>query len=391
MMVIFFMILGQMVLFLPSCWADGTVSQPSSRGSDFRLFSVVTGSLDADAYRLWWGGDGTPEAGATLAVGDVVSRISTPAGLRAVVHARGLSSPDGLALHPVTGDLYVAEETAGQVCRVSGDACIPVLWGLSSPEGIAFSAAGDLYALEDVEDGRLWKLPAGSADPLVVAEHLDAPEDIELEPGGTFVFTESTVQFSQPLQYRTRVSRFDPSSGQIVQLRQDALLWSYSGLEISAGGQIYVCNEASGVGTRHSVFKLDPVTGERSLFVTNLVAPEGLSLTAAGEFPLLVAEEDTGAGNGRLTSVAENGSRSVFATGFLNIEDVVVDGEGRIYVTEDSSGMVLRIEPEPSPVGLGWGWAGFLILFFAIMDGGGPPWLGRPWNASRTRINSPES
>jgi sugar lactone lactonase YvrE len=58
----------------------------------------------------------------------------------------------------------VAEELAGRVSRVDADGTVtPLVEGLASPEGIAFDPAGNLYVVEDVQDGRLLRVdPDGS-------------------------------------------------------------------------------------------------------------------------------------------------------------------------------------------------------------------------------------
>jgi glucose/arabinose dehydrogenase len=84
----------------------------------------------------------------------------------------------------------------------------------------------------------------------------------------------------------------------------------------------------------------------RTLFTSNLVAPEGARFAANGEFPLYVAEEDIGGGVGRLSRVEADGSHMPFCTGFYSIEDVVQDENGRLYVSEDGSGLVIVIEAD---------------------------------------------
>ena len=87
--------------------------------------------------------------------------------------ARGLRSPDGLAIDPYSGSLFISEEDAAQIIqrdsdgatRVVIDANTPVFDetdegriaapGLRSPEGLAFERNGCLYVVEDVPDGRL--------------------------------------------------------------------------------------------------------------------------------------------------------------------------------------------------------------------------------------------
>jgi hypothetical protein len=144
----------------------------------------------------------------------------------------------------------------------------------------------------------------------------------------------------------------------------DVAFWSYAGLAIGPDGLLYVTNEISGreitqtvvvvpgvltltftLYTTDSIFAVDPTTGERTLFASNLVSPEGLRFSANGDFPLHVAEEDVGDGGGRLSQVESDGSHTPLCTGFFNIEDVAVDQKGWLYVSEDTSGLVILIKP----------------------------------------------
>jgi alkaline phosphatase len=287
------------------------------------------------------------------AVGDPVPRIQCPAGYTAAIYAEGLSSPDGLAFSP-SGLLYVAEETAGWVSRIESNGSVtPVISGLASPEGIAFDNTGNLYVVEDVQGGRLVKM-ATDGITITLATGLDAPEGVTWASDGTLYITESNVQFASipPDLPRTRVTAVSPL-GEVTRILTDTLYWSYAGITMGSDGLLYVTNEASGVithgmGTHDSIFTVDPATPmTRTLFASNLVTPEGLRFAANGEFPLYVAEENTGGGAGLLSRVEADGSHTPFCTGFYSIEDVIQDEDGRLYVSEDGSDSVIVIEAAP--------------------------------------------
>jgi len=99
--------------------------------------------------------------------------------------------------------------------------------------------------------------------------------------------------------------------------------------------------------TNDSVFAVDPATGTQTVFASGLIRPEGLSFSADGGFPLYVAEE-IGNRAGRLSRVGPDGQRTTVCSGFRVIEDVTVDPQGNLYVSEDGSGSVLRISPTHS-------------------------------------------
>ena len=208
-------------------------------------------------------------------------------------------------------------------------------------QGIAFDTDGNLYVVEDVQNGRLLQVaPGGGTTEL--ATGLDAPEGVVWASDGATYITESNVQFD-PLNLQTQVTAVVSPS--VTVLTTDTLS-SYAGITLGTDGLLYVTNELSGagVGTDDSIFTVDPATGERTLFATGLIRPEGLRFAANGGFPLYVAEEDTGGGTGRLSRVEADGSHTPFCTGFGTIEDVAVDDSGRLYVSEDSTGYIIVIE-----------------------------------------------
>ena len=284
--------------------------------------------------------------GSVLSRGESIPRIECPPGYTVAFYAQGLSAPDGLAFSP-SGALYVAEETSGRVSRIAPDGgATPVVSGLANPEGIAFDDAGNLYVVEDVQEGRLVRVATdGTTTTLVTG--LDAPEGVvwRAENDALYV-TESNAEFASFPQntLRTHVTVVSPQSGSATRLVTDALS-SYAGIAMGPDELLYVTNEASGLITNASIFSVDPGTGARPLFASDLLAPEGLRF-ADGGFPLYVVEEDTGDGRGRLSRVEADGSHAPFCSGFYSIEDVVLDKAGRLYVSEDGSGSIIVIERE---------------------------------------------
>lgn len=289
----------------------------------------------------------TAPAVASTVAGDPLPRITCPPGYEASVYAEGLSSPDGLAFAP-DGVLYVAEETAGQVSRVDPNGIItPVIAGLDSPEGIAFDQAGNLYVVEDVENGRLLCVDPGGGQEILAADR-DAPEGVVWSHDGYLYITESNVQFTDNLEdMRTRVTRVS-QGGEVAVICEDIVPYSYSGITLGADGLLYVSNETSMNFFPESVFQVTPViSGARTLFVSDLVAPEGQRFAPGGGFPLYVVEEDLGDGQGRVSVIQADGTHQPFCTGFYAIEDVALDGYGNLYVSEDTTGTIVKIIHTP--------------------------------------------
>ncbi len=296
-------------------------------------------------------------------------RVRCAPGYTATIYVEGLSSPDGLAFSPA-GVLHVAEETAGWVSQIGLTGGVtPVISGVTDPEGIAFDSFGSLYVVEDSQAGRVIKRsPDGVTTTL--ATDFDAPEGVAWASDDVLYVTESNMEFvTNPFDLQTRIAAVS-SSGLVTRVitntpivnGTDVVFWSYAGLAIGPDGLLYVTNEISGkeitqtmvlpggftltftLFTTDSVFTVDPDTGSRVLFASNLLSPEGLCFSADGDFPVYVAEEDVGDGTGRLSRVESDGSHTPLCTGFFNIEDVTVDRNGRLYVSEDTSGLIILVE-----------------------------------------------
>jgi sugar lactone lactonase YvrE len=291
-----------------------------------------------------------PMAKQSPVAGEPLPRIVCPEEFEAFVYAAGLESPGGLAFDE-NDVLYVAEEKGKQVTRIEpGGAKTTVATGLAEPEGIALDPAGNLYVVEDIENGRLLRIEPGGQQ-TVLATGLAAPEGVVWSPDEQLYITESNVQFIEniPWDVVSGVTRISPE-GSVTKVLTDTLLWSYSAITRGGDGLLYVANEASNVGTTDSIFQIDPLTGIRTLFASDLTAPEGLHFSPGGYFPLYATEEDVGDGIGRLNLVQSTGAHQVLCTGFRRPEGVAVDSKGNLYVT-DQDLIVQILAPDLVPPG----------------------------------------
>ena len=136
--------------------------------------------------------------------------------------AKGLRGPDGIAIDPLTGEIYVSEENAAAIVRIKPngarqvviDATNPVYeeedgrWekveGLRSPEGLALDGRGRLHVVEDVPGGRLIvfdlreKLSkvgvSGKVVSLPIEDSRYAWESIDLRPSGELLLAGSSME-----------------------------------------------------------------------------------------------------------------------------------------------------------------------------------------------------
>lgn len=274
------------------------------------------------------------------AQGSSLPEIQLPSGYTASVFCIDVNGADGLALSEA-GDLYAVSEADGCIYSIdeNGDKEI-IAAGFRNPEGIVIKASGMIYIVEDIEEGRLIGItPSGDIE--VISEGLSFPEGVDIAKDGSVLFTESSLE-----------SRSVPILSVVRQVNQEGIrsvysslyLWSLSDIAVDSSGTIYVCNELSGYGfISASIIRINPSDGSWSVFCRGLHACEGICFGVNGAFPMYVVEEDTGGGSGRISVIDEDGVASVFAEGFQNLEDIVVDRSGRIFVSEDTSGRIILI------------------------------------------------
>ena len=327
---------------------------------------------------------------APTAVYTPLPRVVCTNGYTATIYAQGLANPDGLAWG-ADGLLITAEEGAGRVVQISPSGVItPLLTGLSSPEGVAVDEAGTLYVVEDVANGRLLSHTTGGTT-TVLATGLNAPEGVVVVPAHNRAYvTESNLEMLpvpptladiQALRsYVTAVELTAPyTATRLITITPQLNLATFSGSFISLAGiterdgLLYVSNELGGLEiitqttvpgfpfpvtvtftSPEGVLFFNPLANNPSLttLTTGLITPEGVRFTG-GQFPLLVAEEEiSGAAQqdvGRLSEVAAGGAAVPLCTGLLGVEDVLWGEDGRIYLSEDSSGFIIQLAPPPAP------------------------------------------
>ncbi|MFK7804704.1 MAG: hypothetical protein AB8G95_23915 [Anaerolineae bacterium] len=327
--------------------------------------------------------------------GDEIPEIMCTGDLKATVFAEGLSSPDGLAFDP-NGLLHVAEETAGgvsdgKISQVSAAGVVtPIMTGLVRPEGIAFDTNGNLYYVDDnIDNGALIKRsPGGVTTTLPIT--LTSPEGVAVSADDSIIYVtasdaEKAVEDNpgpgDVLNYKTylyAISSVAPyTTTTLLEVAPDLTIVfpivtveqpSFSGITIGSDGKIYIASESSGaegsrsvppftvnVTSTRSIFVVDPLsppvpnTTAPAPFIEHLSIPEGLRFQGS-TFPLLIVEEGAvGADEGRLLSADAAGNTTVLCDGFKALEDVIVGSDGAIYVTEDSTGRIIKLaEPDPA-------------------------------------------
>lgn len=303
-------------------------------------------------------------AAASFTPGDPLPRISCTDGYEAFIYAEGLASPDGLAL-AANGLLYVAQEASGEVSQVGATGIVTSLvTGLNNPEGLTLDSSGNLYIVEDANGGRLLQYqPNGTL--ITITTGLVGAENVTWSASGTPLHvTESNVEYiTDPFDAKSWVTAIQLNGNKnrlITATPQITFPYvrfiSYAGITWGPNGLLYLSNEAAGIQisqppfiltTTTSILTLNPTTIAQNIFVIGLTSPEGIRFAPDGNFPLYVVEEDLGNGDGWLSQITANGVVTPFCSGFQTIEDVQPAPDGSFFVSEDSTGLIIRLAPPP--------------------------------------------
>ncbi len=318
--------------------------------------------------------------------GSVLATLPTPstpvfAGIhgefKARIVAEGLNSPDGIAIHPLSGEVYVSEEEGAKIDVIRNGRAVPALepdwyvvddlpgWLLAggepasfwlqpilrSPEGIAFSEDGKLYVVEDSPNGRLLefrqdvqgKYREAHVIPVPSLEQPCSWEGVTVAQDGRIFLAGSTLEAGEGLFYGIVLVRYPSGKWAAVDYGP---LASFSCAALSRDEDILVVSEeitghiAWWDAVRHIV--IGTVTQDLSNIESVWVLPDGSILAAqeSGNGP-------KGEKGGRLFRInPQTGEARIVADGFGTIETVVASREtGRLYVTEDSSGRLFELTP----------------------------------------------
>ena len=308
---------------------------------------------------------------AAFTPGDPLPRISCTGNYTATIYAENLASPDGLAL-ATNGLLYVAKEGSGEVSQIGATGLVtPLVTGLNNPEGLVLDSSGNLYIVEDANGGRLLQRHANGTL-ITITTGLVGSESVAWSASGTPLHvTESNVEYiADPFDARSWVTSVQLNGTKdrlITATPQISFPYvsfiSYAGITWGPNGLLYLSNETAGIEvsqpsfiltTTDSILTLNPTTVGQNVFVEGLTSPEGVRFAPDGNFPLYVVEEDLGNGDGWLTIIASNGAATDFCSGFQTIEDVQPAPDGSFFVSEDSTGLIIRlIPPAPPPASPG--------------------------------------
>jgi hypothetical protein len=282
------------------------------------------------------------------------------------VLAENLVSPDGVAIHPRTGEVYVSEDDAWAISRVRDgqverviDRDTPVFAGESAarvragalqfPEGIAFAPNGDLYVAEDIPGGRLLCFPMDNSGAYAEGESVPLPGDwADFAWEGLDVSATGEILLAgADLEAVAASGSMGVFTGVILYRDVDGVWWiphrrffaSYSSATFSKSGRqiLYTCEVTGQIGWVE-LRRTSKFSGHSDLVARS---PEGLAVLPDGT--LLIAEEQ-----GSIVHLDPASDRyQRICTDMESIESVLWDPlREQILITEDGTGRLLACTPD---------------------------------------------
>jgi DNA-binding beta-propeller fold protein YncE len=277
----------------------------------------------------------------------------------------GLASPDGIAIDPRTGNIFVSEEEAHRIAMITprgrirtvidSNTRLYVMDGraekrippLRSPEGLAMDRFGRLYVVEDREKGRILSIQISENGKVGPSEIINVPgkatgfrwEGVAVRDTGELILTGSTAEDALNMGgmiQGTLVYRDGDNRWWVPIMRPMAGL---ADVNFSKGGQFAVYTDEI-TGTLGWI-DLQSRFLREGASQRSFKSPEGVCVLPDGR--LVVAEE-----GGRISIVdPEVDAVTVIAEGLGSIESLTWDDRGnRLLVTADGAGSLLELVPD---------------------------------------------
>lgn len=241
--------------------------------------------------------------------------IKVASGVSYTVMATGLAGPRGL-LFASSGDLYVAEQTSGDIARIAPDGrVIRVAKGLADPHDLALDPRGNVYVAETGTNRVARISPAGKVTTYIAG--LAAPVDLDFNPQGELLVCE--LGSGKVVAFKSPKTRRVVASG----------LKGPHGLAFKSG--FTFINEWTG----NRIVKLDPKG--RVEPVAQLEVPVGLAFGKSGD--LYVSQPQVG----KVARIKPDGTLITLIEGAQLPHDPAFDAAGNLYIGETGTGRILKL------------------------------------------------
>jgi len=318
----------------------------------------------------------TPSFADTTAAGSPLERITGE--FTAVVKASGLDAPAGMALHPGTHEVYVAEKK--QVSVIRDGHSVPVIasswrvirdmdpwlvtdehplnyWistALQRPEGLAFASDGRLYVTENVPAGRVMEFTPDVAGAYATARIIGIPW---LQYNYTWKGIAVANDGRLLLSGISEETPGTPPYGSVVMRDADEDWWAvdygpfarFTSLGLSRDNDIAViADETTDTVVWWDTVRHLAIDSARSM-ADNV---KGVGLFPDGSIATLEepAAKEGGPRSARLVRIdPQTGQSRVVAQGFGEVSSVVISPDsGNVYLTERNAGLLIELQPKVS-------------------------------------------
>ncbi|WAK03309.1 virginiamycin B lyase family protein [Methylobacter sp. YRD-M1] len=272
------------------------------------------------------------------------------------VFARSIADkPEGMAYDPA-GNLYIGNTSDNTVTRLDTDETVSVIGtGFNNPRGIAVSGSGDVF-VANYSAGSISKVSSGAKSTLVSG--LQGPYGVALDSAGNLYVSENQAD---------RISRIDTSSGQ-NQIFAESLINNPVRIRTDAAGNPYLLNQKfitwlgganggsivvrgfnnatdfaiapdGGFYVIDSNNKLKKIDANGTVISTTSITSSsgGIAADAAGNVYL------TENANKRIIKIAPDESSSVFASLPDFPRELIPDGNGGFFARL-SSGAIVKVD-----------------------------------------------
>jgi len=298
-------------------------------------------------------------------------------GLTVRVLASGLQQPHGVAIHPETGDIYVAELGNGQISIYKEGKLSPALapgwtvtnelprWAitpevprekwmsasLEKPGPITISSNGLLYVAEQEPNGRLLEFTPNEKGQFAVAKGIPVPwldqefqwRDIFADEGGRLFITGADEVGSDFMKFGSSLVREPDGNWWVVDFGPFA---NFNTFAISERQDVMILGDRN-KGTlswwevdRHIMLGGSPEATGRADLLSLAIYPDGAFILA----------EQTAPGKATLKRMDPfTGQQTILSDQFQSVGDIAMDRKnGRYLVTDPVAGKLLECIPTPN-------------------------------------------
>ena len=290
--------------------------------------------------------------------------------------ADGLQEPHGVAIHPVTGDIYVSEKASGRILVLKNGKMEPALtpdwavstnlprWAISAqmpqekwmankldkPGPLSISSNGTLFVAEQQANGRILEFYANEQGQYAVAKGVPVPwldqefqwRDVYADRGGRLYITGADELGSEFMKFGSALMREPDGNWWVIDFGPFANFCTFA---ISDRQDVMLLGDRN-KGTlswwevdRHIMLGGAPEASGRAELLSLALYPDGS----------FILGEQTAPGKAVLKRMEPfSGQQSILSEEFKSIGDIEMDRKnGRYLVTDPAAGRLLECTFNP--------------------------------------------